>query len=118
MGKLPERIFLLVAEYNVILSPDLFLDTKAGVPLMPPTQPNSPVSDLNAARDKKRQAKCPLCKKPVSSTYFPFCSLSCKDEDLGNWITGKYFIPGSDHFSEDLTDLAANDGSSDPTDIE
>jgi hypothetical protein len=25
---------------------------------------------------------------------FPFCSDRCRDIDLGNWLTGKYVIPG------------------------
>jgi uncharacterized protein len=26
---------------------------------------------------------------------FPFCSQRCRDVDLGNWLTGKYSIPGA-----------------------
>ena len=27
---------------------------------------------------------------------FPFCSQRCRDVDLGNWMTGKYVIPGKE----------------------
>jgi hypothetical protein len=39
---------------------------------------------------------CPICKKPVdkSSPAFPFCCERCRLIDLGNWLGGKYQIPG------------------------
>jgi endogenous inhibitor of DNA gyrase (YacG/DUF329 family) len=39
--------------------------------------------------------KCPICKQPVDSettAEFPFCSIRCREHDLGNWATGKYKI--------------------------
>jgi len=40
--------------------------------------------------------KCPICKKDVKfdDAFMPFCSERCKEIDLGNWASGKYFIPG------------------------
>ena len=39
---------------------------------------------------------CPTCQspKPVrrGSPYFPFCSVTCRDRDLGNWVEEKYRV--------------------------
>lgn len=36
---------------------------------------------------------CPICKKPGTERYRPFCSRRCADVDLGRWLTGSYAIP-------------------------
>jgi len=36
---------------------------------------------------------CPICRKPSTSRYRPFCSRRCADVDLGRWLTGSYVIP-------------------------
>lgn len=36
---------------------------------------------------------CPICGKPVTEKYRPFCSRRCADVDLGRWLTGTYAIP-------------------------
>lgn len=72
------------------------------------------ITDLSVARDKKRKTLCPICKKPTLPFYFPFCSVACKEEDLGNWITGKYFIPDLEQTSFEEEDSAANDLYEDP----
>ncbi len=38
--------------------------------------------------------KCPLCGKPVSAEYRPFCSKHCADIDLGRWLGGRYAVAG------------------------
>ena len=38
--------------------------------------------------------KCPMCKQLSSAKFEPFCSEKCATKDLGNWLTGKYYIPG------------------------
>lgn len=38
--------------------------------------------------------KCPICKKPASGDYTPFCSKRCADLDLGKWLDGNYVLPG------------------------
>lgn len=40
-------------------------------------------------------AKCPVCEKPVSEGFRPFCSKRCADLDLGRWLKGGYAIPGA-----------------------
>jgi endogenous inhibitor of DNA gyrase (YacG/DUF329 family) len=39
-------------------------------------------------------APCPICKKPATDAYRPFCSKRCADVDLQRWFTGGYAIPG------------------------
>jgi len=42
----------------------------------------------------KRQDKfCPICGKSENRNFFPFCSKSCADLDLGKWLTEDYRIP-------------------------
>jgi len=48
---------------------------------------------------KKRQLKCPQCKKSVlkeGNTFFPFCSEQCQLIDLGQWLDGGYTVPSTD----------------------
>lgn len=52
-----------------------------------------------------RVATCPYCRKNAPSDepkLRPFCSLRCKQMDLGRWLTGGYAIP-ADIAPEDLT---------------
>ncbi|NRA99317.1 MAG: DNA gyrase inhibitor YacG [Rhodobacteraceae bacterium] len=35
---------------------------------------------------------CPVCNKPTSESYRPFCSRRCADVDLGRWLKGNYVI--------------------------
>jgi endogenous inhibitor of DNA gyrase (YacG/DUF329 family) len=37
---------------------------------------------------------CPICKKPSTPEFRPFCSKRCADVDLQRWFTGRYAIPG------------------------
>jgi hypothetical protein len=48
--------------------------------------------------------RCPICKKPVSSTGpdFPFCSDHCREVDLGKWATGAYVISSPVQDEEDV----------------
>jgi uncharacterized protein len=57
------------------------------------------------ANDKKPAARqsdltrsgrpCPICGKPRSEHYDPFCSKRCADVDLHRWLKGSYVIPGA-----------------------
>jgi len=38
---------------------------------------------------------CPICGKPVSERYKPFCSKRCADVDLNRWLSGSYVVPGN-----------------------
>jgi endogenous inhibitor of DNA gyrase (YacG/DUF329 family) len=37
---------------------------------------------------------CPLCGKPPSREFAPFCSRGCKDRDLLKWLGEGYRLPG------------------------
>lgn len=45
---------------------------------------------------------CPICDKPASAAYRPFCSRRCADVDLARWLNGTYAVP-----SEDPEDIEA-----------
>jgi len=47
---------------------------------------------------------CPICKNKSMNKYAPFCSGRCANKDLGNWLTGKYVIPGEKINDETLYD--------------
>jgi uncharacterized protein len=36
---------------------------------------------------------CPICGKPSSQQFHPFCSARCADIDLNRWLSGAYAIP-------------------------
>ena len=42
--------------------------------------------------------RCPTCDKIATAApgnaSFPFCSGRCKLVDLGNWLDGRYRVPG------------------------
>jgi endogenous inhibitor of DNA gyrase (YacG/DUF329 family) len=44
----------------------------------------------------KPQKKCPICGKPATEEFKPFCSKRCADVDLNRWLTGSYVIPARD----------------------
>ena len=45
---------------------------------------------------------CPVCGKPSTQQFHPFCSARCADVDLNRWLTGSYVIPaGRDEDEED-----------------
>ena len=37
---------------------------------------------------------CPICRKPRSDEFAPFCSSRCRDRDLGRWFSEGYAVPG------------------------
>ena len=38
--------------------------------------------------------KCPVCGKPESREFAPFCGNGCKSRDLLKWLGEGYRIPG------------------------
>jgi uncharacterized protein len=36
---------------------------------------------------------CPICNKPVTPEFKPFCCKRCADLDLGKWLKGDYAVP-------------------------
>ena len=49
-----------------------------------------------------KQLKCPICGKPRSEAYRPFCSKHCADIDLGRWLGGRYVVPGAPAASNEV----------------
>jgi uncharacterized protein len=47
------------------------------------------------AKAAAKRAKCPICGKPRSDEFRPFCSKHCADVDLGRWLGGRYAVPGA-----------------------
>jgi endogenous inhibitor of DNA gyrase (YacG/DUF329 family) len=45
---------------------------------------------------------CPICKKPRSAEFAPFCSARCRDRDLANWLNEGYAVPGPPAAPEDI----------------
>ena len=43
---------------------------------------------------------CPMCGEETDKSFRPFCSKRCADLDLGNWLTGRYAVPGEDGEAE------------------
>jgi uncharacterized protein len=39
---------------------------------------------------------CPICGKPMSPRFRPFCSARCKTIDLGRWLDERYRVPSAD----------------------
>jgi endogenous inhibitor of DNA gyrase (YacG/DUF329 family) len=64
----------------------------------------APGSQAEPARKKSKG--CPICGKPISEDYRPFCSKRCADIDLGRWLGGRYAVPGEPAGAE----LAEEDG--------
>jgi endogenous inhibitor of DNA gyrase (YacG/DUF329 family) len=64
------------------------------------TKPAKPDPSPSGAPLKK--GRCPRCGKEflyesvAKFKTFPFCSQRCRDVDLGNWMMGKYVIPGKE----------------------
>jgi hypothetical protein len=48
---------------------------------------------------------CPICARPATDRYRPFCSRRCADVDLARWLNGAYAVPSDD--PEDADDLEA-----------
>lgn len=55
------------------------------------SKPDRNVTPLPQARRSK--GGCPICRKPSSTRYRPFCSARCADIDLGRWFNGAYRVP-------------------------
>ncbi len=46
------------------------------------------------SRAPRAAGKCPICGKPRSEAFRPFCSKRCADIDLSRWLSGVYAVPG------------------------
>ena len=62
----------------------------------------------------RKQIRCPNCRRPTTwdgNPHRPFCSERCRLQDLGNWASERYRIPGlaADHAVADDDDEAGSD---------
>ncbi|MFO1068337.1 MAG: DNA gyrase inhibitor YacG [Geminicoccaceae bacterium] len=46
--------------------------------------------------DGGKGPRCPMCGKPREPRFRPFCSKSCRDRDLMNWLDGRYAVPAAE----------------------
>jgi uncharacterized protein len=54
--------------------------------------------------------KCPICGKPATERFRPFCSKRCADVDLHRWFSGRYAVPTTEREEEPAPpDLAAEE---------
>jgi endogenous inhibitor of DNA gyrase (YacG/DUF329 family) len=62
---------------------------------------------------------CPICRKPSSQQFHPFCSARCSDIDLNRWLSGAYVIP-AEPVADDIEadDVIPGTGDFDDTDDE
>ncbi len=52
-----------------------------------------PREPANENEPKSAGGACPICGKPASPAFKPFCSKRCSDVDLNRWLSGTYAIP-------------------------
>jgi len=62
---------------------------------------DSKAEGAEAGASAAKGPPCPVCGKPRSQDYRPFCSKRCADVDLGRWLKGTYVIPGNADSDED-----------------
>jgi endogenous inhibitor of DNA gyrase (YacG/DUF329 family) len=53
--------------------------------------------------------KCPICGKPASEGFRPFCSKRCADVDLHRWFSGRYAVPTAEPEEADAPPEAEED---------
>jgi endogenous inhibitor of DNA gyrase (YacG/DUF329 family) len=61
----------------------------------------------DSERHEPPRRRCPICGKPGSERYRPFCSKRCADIDLGRWLSGGYVVPGGNQDEDEDGDSAA-----------
>ncbi len=52
--------------------------------------------------DAARPKPCPICRKPRTEEFTPFCSARCRDRDLSRWLSDGYAVPGPPADPEDI----------------
>ena len=61
---------------------------------------------MSVMPNSQRRGSCPICGKPVTAEFRPFCSRRCADVDLNRWLSGVYAVP----VTEDEEDESREDG--------
>ena len=52
-----------------------------------------------------KPSPCPICGRPSTLKYKPFCSKRCADVDLHRWMGGSYAVPGEGMDDENEKDF-------------
>ena len=47
---------------------------------------------------------CPICRKPRTEKFTPFCSQRCRDRDLARWFNDSYTVPGPPASPHDIVE--------------
>ncbi|MCA3719538.1 DNA gyrase inhibitor YacG [Phenylobacterium sp.] len=45
---------------------------------------------------RPQKPACPICRKPATPQFRPFCSSRCANVDLQRWLSGNYVLPGDE----------------------
>lgn len=45
---------------------------------------------------------CPICRKPRTAGFSPFCSSRCRDRDLAQWFGDGYAVPARPALPEEI----------------
>jgi len=54
-----------------------------------------------ATRRRGGKRGCPICAKPVSEEFRPFCSERCRRIDLDRWLGEAYRVPAEETSEQD-----------------
>ncbi|MFO1037323.1 MAG: DNA gyrase inhibitor YacG [Geminicoccaceae bacterium] len=63
---------------------------------------------MSEDEEAKPEPRCPVCGKPRSLEWRPFCSRLCRDRDLLNWLDAKYSVPAVESEEDDDEEPPAN----------
>jgi uncharacterized protein len=64
------------------------------------------------ATETSMKLKCPICKQPTdseTSAEFPFCSVRCREHDLGNWAAERYKVAAPMMDESELEETETNE---------
>jgi uncharacterized protein len=61
--------------------------------------PAEPPGDRSSRKASARP--CPICGKPSTQAFRPFCSQRCREVDLNRWLSGSYAIPSRNDEDDD-----------------
>jgi endogenous inhibitor of DNA gyrase (YacG/DUF329 family) len=56
----------------------------------------------------RSQPRCPVCGNLRDQRFRPFCSARCRDQDLLNWLGGRYAIPAQESEADTEEDDSAS----------
>jgi endogenous inhibitor of DNA gyrase (YacG/DUF329 family) len=48
--------------------------------------------------------RCPRCGRPSVERFRPFCSATCRDRDLLDWLDGRYALPAVESEDEEAAE--------------